>query len=83
MSNIPMLTPDGGILKQYGKRQTWDILLLGDSHALMWAPVIDEICQECRYTVLYYAAGAADPLPSISPRSARRERVHARRVDDL
>jgi hypothetical protein len=57
---------DGGILKQYGNGNV-DILLLGDSHALMWAPVIDEICQECRYTVLYYAAGAADPLPSIPP----------------
>ncbi len=58
---------EGGILKQHGGSQV-DILLLGDSHALMWAPVIEEICQECRYTVLYYAAGGADPLPTIPPR---------------
>jgi len=58
---------EGGILKQHGSSNV-DILLLGDSHALMWAPVIDEIGQECRYTVLFYAAGAVEPLPTIPPR---------------
>jgi len=58
---------EGGILKQYGGGQV-DVLLLGDSHALMWAPVIDAICQECRLTVLFYAAGGVEPLPSIPPK---------------
>jgi len=57
----------GGIVKRYGGENV-DILLLGNSHALMWAPVIDEICQECHYTVLFYAVDAVYPFPSIPPK---------------
>lgn len=57
----------GGILQRYGGGNV-DVLLLGNSHALMWAPVIDEICREGRYTVLFYAAEAVDPFPSLPPR---------------
>lgn len=57
----------GGIVKRYGGENV-DVLLLGNSHALMWAPVIDEICQAQHFTVLFYAAGGVYPFPSIPPK---------------
>jgi hypothetical protein len=54
----------GGIIKRYGGENV-DVLLLGDSHAGMWAPVIDEICQERHLTVLFYVAEGVDPFPPI------------------
>lgn len=47
----------GGILKIYGKDKP-EIVVLGDSHALMWAKVIDEVCQESGISVSFYAADA-------------------------
>lgn len=45
----------GGIIQRYGG-ETPDVVVLGDSHALMWAGVIDEICREMGKTVSFYAA---------------------------
>lgn len=55
---------EGGILKRYGSEKV-DVLVLGDSHALMWAPVIDDICRELKLSVLFYAADGTDPFPDI------------------
>ena len=57
---------EGGIIKRYGGEKV-DILVLGNSHALMWAPVLDEICQELHATVLFYLAEGVDAFPSIPP----------------
>lgn len=51
---------DGGLIKHYGGLNP-NIMLLGDSHALMWAPVIDEISMEHNITVSFCA------LHDISP----------------
>jgi hypothetical protein len=56
-----------GIVKRYGGENV-DVLVFGDSHALMWAPVIDEISQESRLTVDFDAASEVDPVPSIPPK---------------
>ncbi len=53
-----------GIIKRYGGEDI-DVLVLGNSHALMWAPDIDEICQESHLTVCFYAAEGVDPIPSV------------------
>ena len=47
----------GGIIKQYGKATT-DIVVLGDSHAMMWGKVIDGICKQLKLTVSFNAANA-------------------------
>jgi hypothetical protein len=56
----------GGIIKRYGGDQV-EVVLLGNSHALMWAPIIDEICQESRLTVAFNAAVGTPPFPAIVP----------------
>ena len=53
-----------GIIKRYGSERI-DVLVLGNSHALMWAPVLDEICQESKLSVLFYIADGVPPFPSI------------------
>ncbi len=51
----------GGIIKKYGG-DTPDIVVLGDSHALMWAGAIDEISRELRVTVSFNAADGMSPF---------------------
>lgn len=50
----------GGIIKKYGG-ETPQIMLLGDSHALMWAKLIDNISRELGKTVSFYAASGGTP----------------------
>src|SRR5215469_9261444 len=45
-----------------------DVLVLGNSHALMWAATIDQICSESKLTVIFYAADAVPPIPEIPAR---------------
>jgi peptidoglycan/LPS O-acetylase OafA/YrhL len=54
----------GGIIKIYGGSKP-EILVIGDSEALMWADVIDNIAQELRITVAFYAADATSPFVQI------------------
>jgi hypothetical protein len=59
-----------GITRMYGGK-TPKILVLGDSHAPMWASVIDSVCREQRVSVSFFAASANSPflkLP-LSPQS--------------
>lgn len=51
----------GGIIKYYGKN-TPNIVVLGDSQALMWSGVIDEICKELNITVSFYSATGVSPF---------------------
>jgi peptidoglycan/LPS O-acetylase OafA/YrhL len=50
-----------GILRQYGG-ETPDIVVLGSSHALMWAKVIDEIAEELGLSVSFFTARGTPPL---------------------
>ncbi len=45
----------GGIQRNYGTDFP-EILVLGDSHALMWATVLDEIAAELEKSITFYAA---------------------------
>ncbi len=59
----------GGIIKQYGG-PTPEVVVLGDSHALMWSGVIDIICKQMNVTVSFYGADATSAfirLPLTKP----------------
>lgn len=46
---------EGGIIKKYGKN-TPEIVVLGDSHALMWSSVLDQIAAQLGKSISFYAA---------------------------
>jgi hypothetical protein len=50
-----------GIVKRYGQERP-DVLVLGDSHAIMWAAVIDDVCREKGLTVSFFATAGASPF---------------------
>jgi peptidoglycan/LPS O-acetylase OafA/YrhL len=63
MKGITVLTPEvsnenayakGGLIKYYGG-EIPQAVVLGDSHALVWAGVLDEIFQELETSVSFYA----------------------------
>jgi len=55
---------NGGIQKLYGTR-TPEIMVLGDSHALMWSRVLDEAAKELNASISFYAADGTTPFFNI------------------
>lgn len=53
---------NGGILKDYGRKGKPDVVLFGDSHAVMWAPIIDRIFSELNTSISFYACEAVSPF---------------------
>ena len=51
----------GGITLNYGGVSS-DLLLIGDSHSLMWAPIIDEVAQDMSLTVSFYGRDHQSPF---------------------
>ena len=51
----------GGIIMQYGD-EIPNVMLLGDSHALMWSPIIDEISRELNITTSFYGMDGRFPF---------------------
>jgi peptidoglycan/LPS O-acetylase OafA/YrhL len=56
-----------GIVKPYGGK-TPEIVVFGDSHALMWSSTIDAACKDLGYTVSFFAADGTSPDISVPPR---------------
>lgn len=50
-----------GIIKQHGS-ETPDVVVLGSSHGLMWAKVIDEVAEEIGLTISFFTVRATPPL---------------------
>jgi peptidoglycan/LPS O-acetylase OafA/YrhL len=48
-----------GIVRQYGGKKI-DVLVLGDSHGLMWAPVIDKVFKDSGKTVSFMTADGSN-----------------------
>ena len=46
---------EGGITKFYDK-EIPEVVILGDSHALMWSGILDEIVKELNVSISFYAA---------------------------
>jgi peptidoglycan/LPS O-acetylase OafA/YrhL len=55
-----------GIFKPYGGPRP-EIMVLGDSHALMWSSTIDTICRELGRSVSFFAADGTSPSISLPP----------------
>lgn len=51
----------GGLIRNYGGVRP-DVVVLGSSHALMYAPVIDRLCRELGLTVAFLAADGSNAL---------------------
>ena len=45
-----------GIVARYGDHASLDVLVLGDSHGLMWAPAIEAAARELRVNVMFMTA---------------------------
>ena len=58
------LYAEGGVIKKYGGESP-ELVVLGDSHALMWSGVLDEIASELGTTVSFYAADGTPTFFSI------------------
>lgn len=59
----------GGVIKHHGG-ETPEVVVLGDSHALMWSASIDRVCRELGKTVSFYAADGADPFVALPLRKS-------------
>lgn len=51
---------DEGVTRAYGTAQI-DVLVLGDSHSVMFAPLVDEILRERRLTGRFFCAAGIQP----------------------
>ena len=56
----------GGIKRIYGDEKP-DIVVLGDSHAVMWAKILDEIAKELSTSISFYAADGTPTFFEIPP----------------
>lgn len=61
----------GGIQKLYGGPVP-DIVVLGDSHALTWAKVLDEIAEEQSTSIAFFSSDGIPPFFPIPPRRAKK-----------
>jgi peptidoglycan/LPS O-acetylase OafA/YrhL len=61
----------GGIRKLYGGNKP-DIVVLGDSHALMWARVLDEAAEELSTSIAFYSADGTPAFFQIPPIQQRK-----------
>ena len=57
----------GGILRDYGGGVP-SVLVLGDSHALMWSSTVDDVCRSLGISVSFCAADGVDPRFDAEPR---------------
>lgn len=64
----------GGIQHLYGKA-TPEIVLLGDSHAVMWAGVLDQIARQLGRSISFYAADGTTPFFDIPTRKGNRTQL--------
>jgi peptidoglycan/LPS O-acetylase OafA/YrhL len=53
-------------------QSTPQVVLLGDSHALMWAHVVNTVCEKHNVSAAFYAMSGRDPFCRIPPDGAQR-----------
>ncbi|NTW69698.1 MAG: acyltransferase family protein [Chlorobiaceae bacterium] len=51
-----------GIVKIYGEMKMPEIMVLGDSHGLMWAPILDESAKNLKKSIAFYPADGTPPF---------------------
>lgn len=62
----PRAFAEKGIFKAYHGPSP-EVVVFGDSHALMWSSTIDSICKELEYSVSFFSADATQPFISDPP----------------
>lgn len=55
---------DGGLLRLYGAESP-EVVLFGDSHGLMWAKLVDEVCEELGVSVALAGMTGTNPFFAI------------------
>lgn len=60
-ASIKGLYASGGIIKEYGEGKP-DIMVLGDSHSLMWSKVLDEIASELHVSIAFNGMTGTSPF---------------------
>lgn len=60
----PEAYKEEGVVRRYGGTDP-QIVLLGDSHALMWAPIVDTIARQQHVSVAFFAADGLNPFFAI------------------
>ena len=53
---------NGGIIKNFRANADPQVVVLGDSHAGMWAGTIEDICKELKLTVSFYSSAGVSPF---------------------
>ena len=53
---------NGGIIKNFGASADPQVVVLGDSHAGMWAGTIEDICKELKLAVSFYSSAGVSPF---------------------
>lgn len=59
-----------GIHKLYGDEKS-EILVLGNSHALMWAKVLDEVAETLNVSISFYTADGTPTFFDVPPKKAK------------
>ncbi len=62
----PRLFATTGVVQAHGGKVP-AVVVLGDSHALMWAATIDEVCREAGATVSFMASNGMPPFINLPP----------------
>lgn len=60
---------NGGIIKTYNNKMP-EVVILGDSHALMWSGVLDELLKELGVSISFYTADGSPTFFTIPVRKA-------------
>jgi hypothetical protein len=53
---------EAGIMRTYGTNQTEDVMVMGDSHSMMFAPMVDDILRAHKLTGCFFCADGIDPV---------------------
>lgn len=56
----------GGIIREYGSELP-KVVLLGDSHGLMWAKLVDDVCKELEVSVALAGMTGTNPFFEVPP----------------
>ena len=64
---------EGALIRNYGNSNP-EVVLIGSSHGLMWAPVIDEVCRDLEVSVGFMTVRSIEPIIHIPP-VAQKDRI--------
>ena len=72
----------GGVVRRYGDSDP-RIMVLGDSHVLMWCEVVDTICRDLGEGVCFYAVAGEQPFLTVPVDLTKRKNFRMTRAELL